>query len=33
MYTFLQQGGVYIRIKEKRTTYAQLLFKITQEEY
>ena len=28
MYTFLQQGGVYVRIKEKYTTYAQLLFEI-----
>jgi hypothetical protein len=32
MYDFLRRGGVYIRAKEKRVTYAQLLFEITQEE-
>ena len=32
MYAFLRRGGVYIRTKEKRTTYAQLLFELTQEE-
>ena len=29
IYTFLRHGGVYIRTKEKRITYAQLLFKLT----
>ena len=33
MYAFLWWGGVYICIKEKHTTYAQLLFEITQEEH
>ena len=33
IYTFLRRGGVYVRTKEKRTTYAQLLFEITQEEH
>ena len=33
MYAFLRRGGVYVRTKEKRTTYAQLLFELTQEEY
>ena len=33
IYTFLRHGGVYVRTKEKRTTYAQLLFELTQEEY
>ena len=33
IYTFLRHGGVYVRIKEKRTIYAQLLFELTQEEH
>ena len=33
IYTFLRHGGVYVRTKEKRTTYAQLLFELTQEEH
>jgi hypothetical protein len=32
MYNFLRQGGVYIHAKDKRATYAQLLFELTQEE-
>ena len=32
MYTFLRRGGVYVRTKQKRTTYAQLLFELIQEE-
>ena len=31
IYALLRRGGVYVRTKEKRTTYAQLLFEITQE--
>ena len=33
MYTFLRHGGVYVHTKEKRITYAQLLFKLTQEKH
>src|ERR1700722_11064267 len=29
IYTFLRYRGVYIHTKEKRTTYVQLLFKLT----
>ena len=32
IYTFLRRGGVYVRTKQKRTTYAQLLFELIQEE-
>ncbi len=32
MYNFLRRGGVYVRPKDKRVTYAQLLFELTQEE-
>src|ERR1700693_2889015 len=32
MYNFLRRGGVYIRPKDKRVTYAQLLFELTREE-
>jgi hypothetical protein len=32
MYNFLRRGGVYVRTKDKRVTYAQLLSELTQEE-
>ena len=32
MYTFLRRGGVYVRTKEKRITYAILLHEVAQEE-
>ena len=33
IYAFLRRGGVYMHTKQKRTTYAQLLFKLIQEEH